>query len=364
MNECLVVNNHTFDRFHLIQNVDPDAGFCALMTYALNGVRKAIQNNWLPVVNFDKAGAGYFYDPAYGDNVWDYYFQPVMGVTYADVKQLLDTGAIHPNLIHSYKPKDILDWHVSDPERIATFWTKNHPKDPAAWMAEKRALGREYVAKYIRVKPHITSRIEEFANERIKPQYTIGVHIRGTEFVYAEPTRPEDYFRAVHQLTRHYHLADFKIFLATDQNQYVHMFEQEFGSRIITHPSLRSSSDVAPFKLRKANPYHKGEDVLIDTLLLSKCNYLLKCAAAGGEFALWFGSSLACTDFALESRYNPRRFSPLTSAYVKLNIGRAGPMKLTILRASAKCMHYIRAIRIKLWLWKIAIGREDTIARG
>jgi len=365
MNECLVDDGHIYNRIQLIQNFDLDAGFWAMVTYALNGVRRSIKNNRLPVVNFNKSGARYFYDPEFGDNVWEYYFLPIMGVRYADVKRLLNTGRIHPDMIHSDKPGDVLEWHTSDPERIATFWAKDIPRDRAAWMAEKRALGREYVAKYIHVKKHISSKVEGFADEHIKPQYTIGVHIRGTDFAYAEPTKPADYFQEIHELARQHQMADFKIFLATDQSQYVELFRQEFNSKIITYPSLRSSSDVAPFKLRGVSPYQKGEDVLVDTLLLSKCNYLLKCAAAGGEFALWFNSSLACSDFALESRYSPRRLKPITNAYLKLNVGHAGPIKLPILRLYSLGMHSIRRIRIRLWLFKsVCIDNLSNLAHG
>ena len=82
-------------------------------------------------------------------------------------------------------------------------------------------------------------------------------------------------------------------------------FKNKYGNeRILTYDSLRSDNDVAAFELENGSPYKKGEDVLIDTLLLSRTNSIIKCAAAGGEFALWFNENLEVLhDFALESQF-------------------------------------------------------------
>jgi len=39
--------------------------------------------------------------------------------------------------------------------------------------------------------------------------------------------------------------------------------------------------------------YRKGEDVLIDTLLLSRVDFLLKCSSSVGEFAIYFNPALS-----------------------------------------------------------------------
>lgn len=292
MGEYLTVNGSTFDKFHVIRPADRYAGFCAMITYALNEVRLALGNNWLPVVNYNNYINSYFYDPACGDNVWEYYFEPLMGISYTYVKQLLSEGKIPQKLIHSYPAELIVKWHHEDPDRIATFWACDPPENPAHWMALKRQLGREYVSRYIRVKPHILAKVEQFHHNNIKSWNTCGIHIRGTDFAYAEPTKPEVYFRAIYQWAANSQHDDFKLFLATDQQQFVEMFQREFGERVITYSSIRSSSDVPAFFFNDVSAYKKGEDVLIDILLLSQCNYLLKCAAAVGEYALWFNPEL------------------------------------------------------------------------
>jgi hypothetical protein len=58
---------------------------------------------------------------------------------------------------------------------------------------------------------------------------------------------------------------------------------------------------------------------------MSRCDFLFKGAAAVGEYALWFNSSLECHDFALESRFDPRPFRELVSTYRKLEIKKWSP---------------------------------------
>ena len=153
--------------------------------------------------------------------------------------------------------------------------------------------------KYVVVKPHIQKIVDNFVNENFNNKNVIGCHVRGTDFAYATATSGEKYFEILD--TR----KDIQIFLATDQTQYVDLFKARYGDeKVLTYDSLRSDNDVAAFELENGSPYKKGEDVLIDTLLLSRTNSIIKCAAAGGEFALWFNENLEILhDFALESQF-------------------------------------------------------------
>ena len=312
-------------RYHLIQHIDGNAGFCALLTYTLNGIRMAVRDSAIPVVHYGPGSTRFFYDPSHGENVWEYYFEPVSNVQYEQLRAMLDRNELSPDQVHSFTPKQIFGWHHSDPDRIATFWAKDVPDDPAAWMEAKRALGRKYVSKYVHVKPHVIEKVDAFWGAWIQPQFTIGVHIRGTDFAYAEPTNPLAYFDEIDRRLSNWSTDQYRVFLATDQSQFVDLFRRRYGERLITYDSLRSNRKLPPFKFSKESPYKRGEDVLIDLLLLSRCNFLLKGAAAVGEYALWFNPSLRCHDFALNSSFDPRQVLELVSAYRKLHIAQWSP---------------------------------------
>ncbi len=307
-------------RYHLIQHIDGNAGFCAVLTYTLNGIRMAVRDGAIPVVHYGPGSTPFFFDPSRGENVWEYYFEPVSSVGYEQLRAALARDELSADQVHSFTKKQIFDWHHSDLDRIATFWAKDVPDDPSAWMEAKRALGRKYVSEYIRVKPHITEKVDAFWDAWTGPQFTIGVHIRGTDFAYAEPTSPLAYFEAIDRYLSKRGAERYRVFLATDQNQFVELFGKRYGDRLITYDSLRSNRSLPPFKFSSASPYRRGEDVLIDLLLLSRCDFLFKGAAAVGEVALWFSPSLQCHDFALESSFDPRHYRDLVSAYRKLHI--------------------------------------------
>ncbi|MDH3386392.1 MAG: hypothetical protein OEN02_00685 [Gammaproteobacteria bacterium] len=327
----LVFNQRHYDKIHVIHNGDPGAGFSALITYALNGVRRAESFNWLPVVDFTRNDTPHFYDPEYGNNVWEYYFEPVADLGSTKLRQWLESGKVNSEQIHRYTDAEVVEWHVIDPDRITTFWGPTDVDDRQTWMAEKRQLGREYVGKYVRLKPHIGNKLERLHARLFHAPVMFGVHIRGTDFSYAKPTAIDEYFVAIETRIEQQGLADFGIFLATDQLQFVTAFNQRFPNRVVTCDAARSSNDVAPFKLKDVSAYKKGEDVLLDILLLSRCDYLFKSVSAVGEYALWFNPRLECTDFALTSEYLPDKSIFWTGVYLKLDVDNKGPVRIALL---------------------------------
>lgn len=348
MNDLLTANGRRYERFHLIHNVDRNAGFSALMNYALNGVRVAVARNWLPVVNFDKADTGHFYAPERGENVWEYYFEPVMGVSYSQLEAWIEEGRLQPQEIHRFSSEEILRRHLVDKDRLATFWTDNDEVDRAQWMADMRRRGREMVGRYIRLKPHIQEKFADLHARLIGSRFTFGVHIRGTDFSYADPTPPEKYFAAIRAKAAELDRDDYNIFLATDQRQFVTRFEQEFPGRVLTSDAARSSNDVAPFQMQSVDPYKKGEDVLLDILLLSRCAFLFKSVSAVGEYAMWLNPGLECHDFALESRFKTSNALHWTGAYLKMDVDRKGRLAVLAICSYQILGHYAKAALRKL----------------
>jgi hypothetical protein len=63
--------------------------------------------------------------------------------------------------------------------------------------------------------------------------------------------------------------------------------QERFGARLFVRDALRSRKN-AFLDGQLADHYRKGEDVLVDALLLARCTLLLKAASAVGEFAVYF----------------------------------------------------------------------------
>ena len=319
MTASLVKTLEQFEKIAVIPVLDPNAGLFALVTWVLHGIRWAESNNYYPAVRIDKKYAPCFYDPACGENVWEYFFEPVMGYGYSELKHATDTGLIAMEWVSFSSQASSLVWrHLEDPDRIATSFGYSHPQNRSKWMAKKRALGQHYVKNYIRPKPHILTQVQALS-DKFFCSFTVGCHVRGTDFYYADPVPIELYFKEIDRLEGIHGL--FEIFLATDQLQFVEMFRNRFGERLRVTNANRSNTAIAPFRINKDNGAQKGTEVLIDILLLSQCDFVLKGAGAGGEYALWFNSEVPFTDFGLDSFADNRDFSLTRSAFEKLSVG-------------------------------------------
>ena len=75
--------------------------------------------------------------------------------------------------------------------------------------------------------------------------------------------------------------------------------QNRYGGRVVSTDCLRSTDHVAPFEMRESTPYQRGEDILVDMLLLSRCDFLLKGVSNVGEMAMYFNPQLECKDLSL-----------------------------------------------------------------
>lgn len=306
--------------FLIIQNHDLHAGFGALLLYVLNGIRKAEPMQAIPVIDFNERNCPYFYDTSRGKQVWEYFFEKTGLYTYEQVSNWLASGVISDREVHFISSSEAAETHQHDPERLATFWAWEEPGDKAKWMQEKRAIGRSYIREYIRPKAHIQEKVNRFTGSEFTSPLIIGLHIRGTDFAYAKPTPIDAYFDEIERLVSESDKGDYQVFVATDQQQYLEAFQKRYPDKVIYLDAARSDNHIAPFRFDKISGYQKGEEVLMDILILSRCHHIIKGAAATGELALWFCKHDHITDFALLSEFNRRSYRELESTYSQLNI--------------------------------------------
>jgi hypothetical protein len=303
-------------KFFLIITINHhNAGFFAYLTFVFNQLIYCEKHNYYPVVYFGRragpAGINAYYDPRYGGNMWDYYFEPVAGLTYDDVRSMIRNGQ------SKLKKEDVLELnveelkylHIREPDSVYAFPYGIYysvPKDDVEWYKAQRARANRLIKKYIRIKKHIQDEIADFYQRHMKDAFIIGAHVRGTDKNtpgYADAGRnpgtmriiePVSYFDRIDPLLKQHR--ECKILVATDQVQYLDSFRSRYGDRIISYDSLRSKSRRNVFQKYDFCGYRKGKDVLIESQLLSRCQYFLKCSSAVGEAALWFNPKLDYTD--------------------------------------------------------------------
>jgi len=299
------------------------AGFFSYVTFALNQLRYCEATGFRPVVYFGAQsgdGRNAFHDPRYGDNSWDYFFEPVAGLTYLDVCSRIanpcdpltagDVVQLDPGFLwylHAYDPAGIYNYPYGYYRSLPAEWMD-------AWYVGQRARARHLLSKYVHPKRHILSKVDEFWRSHLAGHDVLGVHMRGSDKGAADASQalsriiePDEYFPHVDRFLDR--ARNGRIFLATEQSQFVARMRKRYGNVLVTRDAIRTDSfgpSSNPFQAATGSGYAKGEEVLIDCLLLAKSARLLHCTSAVGEYAVYFSEGLESLNL---NRLEPPRTS-------------------------------------------------------
>lgn len=201
-------------------------------------------------IKIDMVG-GVYLDPARGSNWWEYYFEPI------------NVG------------------DESAPHQVFTLSDHLILAGRGFFMPRHRAF--ELIQRYIHVKPHILEKVNEFAEDYFNDCFVIGVHHRGTDKVVEQPLVPYAKTIAtlnavIEQLTRE-QAVHLRIFVATDDSHFLNYMLNLYPDLVVFKDHVRSDNDQP---LHYGNDdkyqsiYQKGEEALLDCLLLSRCNFLIR----------------------------------------------------------------------------------------
>ena len=199
-------------------------------------------------VDFEQHGL--YYESNHGPNWWSYFFEPI------------SIGIITSSPFYE-------SWE----EGCDAFRAKSA-------LPRKEAL--DLVKKYIHIQPHIQKKVEHFVKDHLHGAYTIGVHYRGTD-KHSEAPRV-DYNVVIAAVRNHIPIGEpYQIFIASDEESFVETMQQEFPSRIVSRDVHRSTG-AEGIHFSEHNGYQLGEEALIDSLLLSKCDLLIRTSS---NLSLW-----------------------------------------------------------------------------
>lgn len=168
-----------------------------------------------------------------------------------------------------------------------------------------RASLRRALAKYCVVRKEIADAVETFVRDEFS-NLTLGVHIRMTDAA----TGAENRKVAAIDLYK-YHAdkwvnrnPDGRVFLATDDERIVEEFGNRYRERLVVRKSLRSTDGTSlhgHYDIGVAGSgLIKGQDVLTEALILSRCNYLVRSHSRVTCYTLCVNPALEFTDLSLE----------------------------------------------------------------
>lgn len=134
------------------------------------------------------------------------------------------------------------------------------------------------IKEFLVFRPHIIEKVNLF--EKTFFEGTVaGIHIRGTDsfFDRGRPNLPISYFeKLIEEKLGNYS----KIFIASDNINVIQKLQSKFGSRIVFYVSKRLDIDAQNVALHETifndSNIDYGEEVLIESILLSKCDLLIR----------------------------------------------------------------------------------------
>lgn len=292
-------------------------GFMAALVLALNQIKFCELHRCQPRIEWGAfpackyAGVRFpgrtpFFDATRGNNAFEYFFEPVcLGRAAAQLAP--------PSLSCDQREEvhRVLPWAVR-----TYYYGASTSARPAgandtfdeAWYATQRAEGSRLVHSYLRLQPHVSARLaavqeQLFGASTLRSGPVLGVHLRGTDkgrYMQTAgsggavgPAEYEPYVRAFLDA----HGSNASVFVATDSPSFLAEVRARWppGRVRFRHDVLRHERNVAfaggSASSRSAN-YRKGEEVLLDTLLLSRCDFLLHSASGVAEFAIYWSPRL------------------------------------------------------------------------
>jgi len=195
------------------------------------------------------------------------------------------------------------DW--TEEEVVREVGSIHHGCSLGAWFlhAHRRSL-HPVMKKHLVVRDHILEKIKAFKATYFKDSKVLGVHIRGNE-IFHDNTRPKlsfNYYK--HKIDLYLEKEKFdKILVCSDQIHTINKLKSIYGDKIITYPSLPYTSNGShDFVHNKSMPnegYIRGEDVLIESILLAETAFLLKPMSGMTNFSLIYNPELEYCDIDL-----------------------------------------------------------------
>jgi hypothetical protein len=252
-------------KFYLIR-VEPGGGFFSIFFSILINIKLANKKRYIPFVDLENFHTKYNQKKKVRDtyNSWEYYFNKISNY----------------NLTSIYQSKNV---YFSKKNINTRDYIKDH---------EFRTY-KKIITKYVKINNFIKKIVENFEKKNFKDKKVLGVHFRGTDMKTTPshpfpPTFTQVTF-LIDKLLNKYQYN--KIFIITEQLDYLNRLKKRYKNKIIFFDSYRSNkSKIFHETSRNNHRYLLGRDILIETLLLSKTDMIISSKTNVSKAALLFSN--------------------------------------------------------------------------
>ena len=301
-----------------VRGADAGAGFGTLFfLYPINQLLLADAHCLLPLFSYIQERSPNYFDPSHGTNPWEYFFEPIgdKNAALEHANKHLPVYELTPGTtsVRGEKGGQYLAMHNGAPWAVRAYdhqsgWAhRNHSHFDESWYARNREMAGAVIAKHIRVRRNIAEEADRLWQSCFSQEEhpILGLHIRGGDKSgpWRHPIDPvEAYLPYVSAFLRANPRG--KVMLATD--------DAKLAAGVLhgDWPPLVRSAVIMPQPITKdrnlrggmrpkpclldapCGKYEQGLTVLLDILLLAKCDYLVHGESAVSEAALYLQPSL------------------------------------------------------------------------
>lgn len=251
--------------YYIIRRKSPGAGFFSNYFYVLSHIIYAEENEWIPVVDMENYKTLYSEKEVNGKrNTWEYFF-------------------LQPNDISLDKVYSSKNYVLSQNKYLGDRGVPVYEINQGFITDEMVSNLYPLQAKCIPIKSEIQGEATTFFERNVQGKIVIGVHVRGTDMQISQtahslPPKLEQIIKEIKKIE--VDEPDSLIFLACDEEKTIREFQEIFPGKCFYTNAFRSRNDSVvgvhnQNDSRKLHKYLLGKEVLIDSLCLSKCNYLI-----------------------------------------------------------------------------------------
>ena len=252
------------------------AGLGWYILYTLNGIRIAIENRYIPVIDWKNCKLPLYDATKAGiENVWEYFFEQPCNVN-------VETAYESENFFVVDDVRKIGFKHPLNYEDMVDF----HDKRMEEW--------RSYFQQYVRLKKEWKEYFDgNIARQGLETGEIIGVLVRGTDYKELKPVShpcvisPEEIFAEIDYLM--HGKCSRKIFLATEDQTIVDKFKKKYPGKVFFTDAKRYKNlgcQTLNAVYTGENGYERDLKYLYSLYVVSKASMGIYSACGGGALAV------------------------------------------------------------------------------
>lgn len=267
--------------FYIIKRT-PGTGMFSNITFVLNHLKICKKFDFIPIIDMENFPTIYNEKKTFKNNrnAWNYYFKNLNNFTLDEV----------------YKSKNVLITN----NKFFHFFSYNIDKDHemSALLRSEIKLNPYLEKSYFKVK-------QKFNNENV-----LGIHFRGTSYKRSPghplPATKKQMYELTKKIIKKNKID--KIFLVTEEQNYLDFFKRKFGDKIFFLSSSYRSNINDAFKIypRNLHRYKLGREAVIEAMLLSSCKHFIFLCSNISSAAIGFDIDSNQKRYEIDNGFNSK----------------------------------------------------------